>query len=428
MCRPKNLFGIYIFLLLHISATLQNIQMIHSENMDGVTSFNALDVSLADFSLRVHQSFDLIDENIIISPFSIYLILAALCEGARNETYKKLSEKLHVSHQISFQDNMRNRFNSLVSLNMNEKLKIRINSKIMIQKDSFKINENYRFEIKDLLNTDVTYCDFHYNLEKEVKQLNEWVESTTNGMLTDIFTPTMISPATNLFLANIIYFNGDWQYKFEEKLTKERKFFNLNGRIALVDMMRNPSIDIKYDFNYAINSHMVALPYAIDKNKENEESNLFFVIIASENNESYRQLLEVDDSASIALHLLQFVAMAKEIDCDITLPKFEIKFEKSIVELFNKMDLKFLLENNADFSGISIKNGKDLSVDTGFHSAAIRVDEKGSEAAAITSLFIGRSLSLKRKNKIVKIDHPFLYFIYDKSTHTILFEGHISNF
>ena len=60
------------------------------------------------------------------------------------------------------------------------------------------------------------------------------------------------------------------------------------------------------------------------------------------------------------------------------------------------------------------------------HDAKIRVDESGTEAAAVTAIGIGYT-SISPEPLIFKADHPFLYAIAEKQTGTILFTGIVND-
>lgn len=74
----------------------------------------------------------------------------------------------------------------------------------------------------------------------------------------------------------------------------------------------------------------------------------------------------------------------------------------------------------ADFSGFNGVPG--LKFDAATHKAFIEVNEEGSEAAAATALVAFR---MARPVNVVQFicDHPFMFFIYDNLSESILFMG-----
>jgi len=82
-------------------------------------------------------------------------------------------------------------------------------------------------------------------------------------------------------------------------------------------------------------------------------------------------------------------------------------------------------DNNADFSGMDGK--KDLFIADILHKAYVNVDENGTEAAAATGVIIGIMAIPAQQIQNVMIDHPFLFFLFDTQTKTILFMGRVIN-
>merc|ERR1711972_1158306 len=76
----------------------------------------------------------------------------------------------------------------------------------------------------------------------------------------------------------------------------------------------------------------------------------------------------------------------------------------------------------ADFSGID--GSKDLYVSEVVQKAFIEVNEEGSEAAAATGAVMIMSSMPAPPERFVA-DHPFLFFIRDKTTGMLLFQGRV---
>ena len=80
----------------------------------------------------------------------------------------------------------------------------------------------------------------------------------------------------------------------------------------------------------------------------------------------------------------------------------------------------------ADFSGMDGK--KDLYISDVVHKAYVTVDEEGTEAAAATAVIIMfKGISHEPPTPTFRADHPFLFFIRDNRTGSILFLGRMTN-
>lgn len=81
-----------------------------------------------------------------------------------------------------------------------------------------------------------------------------------------------------------------------------------------------------------------------------------------------------------------------------------------------------LFQAQSDFSVLT--GQRDLSLGEGVHKAKIEVSEEGVRAAAATSLFTWRMMGDEKDQPIVfACDRPFVFTLYNKRMHTILFLG-----
>ena len=92
-----------------------------------------------------------------------------------------------------------------------------------------------------------------------------------------------------------------------------------------------------------------------------------------------------------------------------TMPQMELKSDVELADALRAMGITDVFEGNADLSGISAE--QELCVGRVLHSAALRVDEKGTKAAAATAVEI-ETMSL-REGYNVMLDRPFLLLIWD---------------
>lgn len=89
----------------------------------------------------------------------------------------------------------------------------------------------------------------------------------------------------------------------------------------------------------------------------------------------------------------------------------------------SSMGLTIPFSDSADFTRINPV--EDFFISGVLHRAVIKVDEEGSEAAAVTVIEIGRE-SVGPVELSIRLDRPFLFSIREKSSNTILFMGKYS--
>jgi serine protease inhibitor len=114
-------------------------------------------------------------------------------------------------------------------------------------------------------------------------------------------------------------------------------------------------------------------------------------------------------------------------DIQLQLPKFEYKYnEEQMKPILSDMGMGIAFDSdNADFTRINSNGG--LYISRVLHKTYIKTDEEGSEAAAVTAVEIGVTSVGPDQPYYFTIDRPFVYFIQEKSTGTILFIGTVMN-
>jgi len=124
--------------------------------------------------------------------------------------------------------------------------------------------------------------------------------------------------------------------------------------------------------------------------------------------------------------LNEYKSQMQETKLDaIYLPKFEFDTKYNLNENLKALGMPTAFDaGNADFSGM---NGNlDLFISQVIHQAYVKVDEKGTEAAAATAVVMTLTSSATPSN-IFRADHPFIFIIQERETGNILFIGRMSN-
>ncbi|MHC3437564.1 serpin family protein [Natrialbaceae archaeon A-gly3] len=106
-------------------------------------------------------------------------------------------------------------------------------------------------------------------------------------------------------------------------------------------------------------------------------------------------------------------------EVDLTMPKFGIESEFSLVTVMQKFGIEDTFGSGVDFSGMSETEA--LFVDDIVHQSFLEVDEYGTEAAAATAVIVFDSAPDDHVE--LTVDRPFLCYIRDRPTETPLFVG-----
>ena len=112
------------------------------------------------------------------------------------------------------------------------------------------------------------------------------------------------------------------------------------------------------------------------------------------------------------------------VEIDVWFPKFQYSWDIELKQLLSSMGMAIAFsKTDADFSKINADY--QLYITKVIHKTFIKVDEEGTEAAAVTSVGIG--MSAMPVTLEFHANRPFLYFITEEDTGAILFIGKVEN-
>ena len=123
---------------------------------------------------------------------------------------------------------------------------------------------------------------------------------------------------------------------------------------------------------------------------------------------------------------LKIISRGMEVkEVEMAIPKFTYENQFNLKETLILLGMKEPFSNFADFSGMTEAN--DLKIDEVIHKAFIEVNESGTEAAAATAVIMVLKSALAEQPIRFIANHPFIYFITDKTTGAIIFMGRFVN-
>ncbi|HLE69517.1 MAG TPA: serpin family protein, partial [Vicinamibacteria bacterium] len=108
----------------------------------------------------------------------------------------------------------------------------------------------------------------------------------------------------------------------------------------------------------------------------------------------------------------------------LALPRFRVESSFALRESLSRIGIKGAFAPGADFTRVSEEPG--FALGNVLHKAVVNVDERGTEAAAVTAMVMLGAAARKPPRPIeFRVDRPFLFLIEDKPTGTILFLGRV---
>lgn len=395
-----------------VTETVQNDNLTgESDKNTKVLKDNKADVKYDNlFSRNMKFAFDIFsrlneedkDENIFISPLSISTALSMTVQGAGNST------KGGMMRALKYEDMDLNEINKgyktlFTDLKQGNKgVQIDIGNSIWIRQGG-EIKEDFINVNKNVFDAYVTELDFAS--QGAAEEINGWVAKSTRNMVKKMVDPP-IPPDACMYLFNAVYFKGEWTDKFEKKDTFSNVFYSGIGEKKEVMMMtaqRNMEYGEKNDFK------VIRLPYGEGK------TSMYCVLPAEDVSiNSFVERLDVDKWKEIKN------SITKRKNVLVNIPRFKLEYgQKTLNKQLTVMGMEEAFTDNADFSGIS--DGR-LKISRVVHKAVVEVNEEGSEAAAVTKVEVWFT-SLEENSPEFIADRPFLFFITEDTTDTILFMG-----
>ena len=384
--------------------------------VDGKEAAAKLARSSNAFGFDLYQRLRGTPGNLVVSPASITTALTMPWGGARGETAVQMRSVLHLE---GTPDEVMATSGEL-SRSLTDPARpivFRIANQLFAEK-TYKLVPSYVEKTKAAFGAPVEPLDFKKSPEPSRVRINRWVESKTERRIKDLIPPRAVEPDTRLVLVNAIYFLGDWDDPFDYGETRPAPFHLTASEKKDVPTMHHESV-----FRFAQKSDVTALevPY-----KGGALSMLLLIPYDIEGLASVERGLNPQKLDALVSELREdWIALA--------LPKFEVSPGESLSlgEDLKAMGMSLAFDRNkADFTGIADPpNPADrLVLAKVFHKAFVRVDEKGTEAAAATAAQgVAAGAGPGGGPRRVYVDRPFLFLIRDNASGLILFLGRVSD-
>lgn len=369
-------------------------------------SVDSLSGAMNGFSFEMYSELGInSDENVFFSPYSIFVALAMTYEGAHGDTAAQMKNVLGFEQNDEVSLCSFGRIYNL--LNIDSEYTLNTANALWTMKD-YPFLEEYLNFVDNYYMGKATDVDFT-NPSEAAEIINSWVEENTGGKIEDMLSSSDISPSTVLILSNAIYFKGLWMTQFDIEDTVDRDFEITPTEIVQVPTMVLTGSEESFNYSETDDLQILELPYKGDAVS-------MIIILPKENNiSSVEQMLNNENLATWMDSMYPTVV-------DIYLPKFTHKTEYNLKEMLIAMGMDIAFSPDADFSGM---NGYgDLFIEKVLHKAFIEVNEKGTEAAAATTVHI-LERATPEQPKVFDANHPFIYLIQHKETETILFMGKV---
>ena len=333
--------------------------------------------------------------------------IVAAYNGAETNTKAEMVEALRIGNFT--RDEINQTYKELIAalVSVDPDVAMEIANSIWYS-DAFHVEENFLSVNQNYFNAEVREGNFADPGMPET--INNWVSDKTHEKIPTIIDG--IDPATVMFIINAIYFNGSWTQEFNEENTYTGMFAKGDQNYIEAEMMQRLDT-VNYLSNETFSA--IQLPYG--------HGNFNMMLMLPNSDKTVSDVVAEMTTENWKAWINGF---AMTNDVDIVLPKFKIEYEKKLKDILQIMGMEEAFTTQADFS--SINANRDLFISEVLHKTFIDVNEKGTEAAAVTAIIFDTTSDdpNEPQKTYFHCTRPFLFAITEKDTGAILFMGQVS--
>jgi len=349
-------------------------------------------------------------ESFIFSPISLEYALAMVNNGAAGETENQIRDVIGFGDRSVKEVNEFYKYLTENLLNVDNTVAMNIaNAQVFNTAigDESKYNKDYKNALTGYYNALFEGYDFAKDNKKALSAINSWASKQTEGMINPLLDE--LDPYSATLLMNAIYFKGSWADKFDSSFTRKEDFTKGDGAKTKVDMM-NQTSNVSYYFDKNCS--------AISKTYGNGAFKMTF-ILPDEGITTAELAKGLDRTA-----LERIIKRNGSEEIIIKIPKFETSFTIELNDMLKSLGMVDAFNpTKADFSSMS--SHLSLYISRVLQKARIKVEEKGTEAAAVTVIDMKLTSAIPSPGEPLTFyaTRPFLYTISEVSTGAILFMG-----
>ena len=341
-------------------------------------------------------------DNLFLSPLSASMALGMTMNGAAGETWNQMRDVLGFGSLT--QEEINASYESLLELlvGLDPSVETALGNSVWTRQ-GFPVHSDFLDTVREPFDAEVAELDFAS--PSASARINEWVRAATHGRIEDI-VPAVIPYNVVMYLINAIYFKGSWTFRFDSSETRPEPFFLDDGATRTVPLM-----SLWGDLPYLENDRFQAvdLPYG---------GGAFSMTVLLP-----RQGVSVDTlAASLDAAAWEDIADGfHDTGVLLFLPRFRMAYERTLNDDLAALGMVDAFDLRADFTRLSPAGT--LLISEVKQKSWVDVNEEGTEAAAATAVEIVAVSS----GPVVRADRPFLFFIRERLSGTILFAGKLAS-
>ena len=358
------------------------------------------------------------NDNLFISPLSLSEGLGLALPGARGQTEAEMRELLGWD-AASRPELLVKDYDRFLTSTGDDKVALSVANALWLS-NRLDFTPDYLRAAKNGFGANARKVDFGGNPAGSANTINGWVSEQTRERITKIVDASGFNDLTAAVLTNAVWFKADWSVPFEDGSTGE--FTRGDGTKMPIYMMERIA---PMAYRETREGQAVQLPYGKD-------GRFVMEVFLPRDIATLRRWERDLNAGSFDLSMqgsdAKFdLGAAEEREILLRLPRFEARFDDSVKAALIAAGMPCAFSPTcADFGAMA---DTPLAIDDVAHATFLRVDEKGTEAAAVTAVKIIVTGSRRLPDDLPRmiVDRSFLLTIRDRASGALIFFGRIAD-
>ncbi|KAM8920838.1 alpha-1-antitrypsin-like [Pelodytes ibericus] len=342
-------------------------------------------------------------DNLFISPLSISTAFAALALGAKSSTHRQIYQTLCLN-STQTEKEVNEAFQLIMQILNKPKsnLQVNIGNALFLNKE-YRVLKDFTQQARRYYDAQVIKVNFK-NSEETKTKINDYVRHQTNGKINEMVKS--VDQSSVMVSVNVVTFLGEWLRPFNPNLTR-REWFHISKveQIQVPMMTQTGRFKTYYDVKHQCD--LLRMPY---------KNNAFMLIIMPK----LGKMQSLEDALTDDL-ILTWLQKGCEQQIQLKVPKFSFTNEIKLNGVLTSMGMTDVFQGSTDFTGIM--KSPNLQVSDATHSAAVNINEFGTEAHAGTTIEVGPT----SVPPSIEVNRPFMVVIGSRDTRSVLFIGRVAN-
>ena len=352
-------------------------------------------------------------ENVVLSPVSAALDLSMVLNGAEGKTQQEMLTALSLEGAELDAINTANAQLLKVLRAPSQSVTLSVADSLWVDSRRAILRPEYAQQMQTAYGAEIADLDFGHS--NALSRINGWVSKETQNRIPKIIE--RIDAADVLLLLNAVYFKGQWKLPFDKTRTQQRDFALADGSSRKVARMAQSG---RFQYFETPQVQAIRLPFG--------DGDLVMQVLLPAKSSSL-EALETELTPELwAVWRSQYVARPGSIE----LPRFELKSHYRLNAALQTLGMRHAFDvHTAELTRMFSPpsdhvRGKPFFISQVMQSTFWKVDEQGSEAAAVTSIGIAAAAVARPVQPFQMIvDRPYLCTIEDRRSGVLLFVGAI---